>query len=72
MRDMPYDQDKINRPSHHPEDDMSASKLPLYKRILKKPGRNMFWAWIAYQTVKGTLTTSFIWIPLIYAWFHLN
>lgn len=36
----------------------------------KKPAKNMFWAWIAYQTVKGTLTTSLIWVPLIYAYFH--
>lgn len=36
----------------------------------KKPGKNMFWLWIAYQSIKGTLTTSLIWIPLIYAWFH--
>ena len=36
----------------------------------KKPGKNLFWAWVAYQAVKGTLTTSFIWIPLIWAWFH--
>jgi hypothetical protein len=40
-----------------------------FKRF-KKPGKNMFWAWIAYQTVKGTLTTSLIWIPLLYAWFY--
>ena len=36
----------------------------------KKPSKNMFWAWIAYQTVKGTLTTSLIWIPLFWAWLH--
>lgn len=38
--------------------------------FFKKPGKQMFWAWIAYQTVKGTLTTSLIWIPLIWAWLH--
>jgi hypothetical protein len=36
---------------------------------LKKPGKHMFWAWIIYQSIKGILTTSFIWIPLIYAMF---
>lgn len=36
----------------------------------KKPGKNLFWAWIAYQTVKGTMTTTFIWVPLLYAWTH--
>jgi hypothetical protein len=39
---------------------------------IKKPGKNMFWAWITYQVVKGTLTTTFIWVPLIYAWAHVN
>lgn len=37
---------------------------------LKQHCRKFFWAWIAYQTVKGTLTTSFIWLPLIYSWTH--
>ncbi|MCB1784272.1 MAG: hypothetical protein KDI13_09775 [Alphaproteobacteria bacterium] len=41
-------------------------------RKFKKPGKQMFWAWIAYQCVKGTLTTSFIWIPLIYSWLHYH
>ena len=31
----------------------------------KSGGSRFFWAWIAYQTVKGTLTTSLIWLPLI-------
>ena len=44
-------------------------KPPLWRRF-KKPGKNMFWAWIAYQTIKGTLTMSFIWIPLLWAWLH--
>ena len=41
---------------------------PLFKRF-KKPSKNLFWAWIAYQSIKGTLTLSFIWAPLIYYWF---
>jgi hypothetical protein len=36
----------------------------------KKPGKELFWAWIAYQTIKGTITTSLIWIPLILAWMN--
>ncbi len=39
-------------------------------RKFKKPSKQMFWAWIAYQTVKGTLTTSLIWVPLIWAWIN--
>lgn len=38
--------------------------------LIKKPSKQMFWAWIAYQAVKGTLTTTFIWVPLLWAWFH--
>lgn len=39
-------------------------------KILKKPNKKkMFWAWIAYQSIKGTLTLSFIWIPVFYLWF---
>jgi len=44
-----------------------ADKFSFFKK-LKKPSKQMFWAWIAYQTVKGTLTTSLIWVPLFWAW----
>jgi hypothetical protein len=42
---------------------------------LKKPafvqsGKNLFWVWVAYQSVKGILTLSFIWIPLFLLWLH--
>ena len=33
-------------------------------------GKYSFWVWVGYQTVKGTLTTTFIWVPLIYMHFH--
>ena len=33
-------------------------------------GKYSFWIWIGYQTIKGTLTTTFIWVPLIYMHFH--
>ena len=46
----------------------TQEKKSLFKKF-KKPGKQMFWAWIAYQTVKGTLTFSFIWVPLFYFWF---
>lgn len=40
------------------------------RELLKKPNKKkMFWAWIAYQSIKGTLTLSFIWIPIFYLWF---
>jgi hypothetical protein len=40
--------------------------------LIKKPSKKLFWAWVTYQAVKGALTTSLIWIPLIYAWFHIK
>jgi hypothetical protein len=35
---------------------------------IRKTGHKAFWIWIAYQTIKGTLTTSLIWLPLLWAW----
>lgn len=37
---------------------------------LKANRARLFWAWIAYQSVKGALTLSFIWIPLILVWLN--
>jgi hypothetical protein len=37
--------------------------------LAKKMGKHSFTAWILYQTVKGTLTTTFIWAPAIYYYF---
>ena len=36
--------------------------LLTFRAILKR----YFWLWIAYQTVKGLATTTFIWVPLAY------
>lgn len=33
-----------------------------------KPSKELFWAWVAYQAVKGILTTSLIWIPVLLLW----
>ena len=46
-----------------------TEKKPFWKK-LKKPGKNLFWAWIAYQCIKGTTTLTLIWIPLFYVWWH--
>lgn len=35
---------------------------------LKHRKKELFWAWITYQAVKGLLTTSLIWIPLFMWW----
>ncbi len=32
--------------------------------------RRYFWLWIVYQTVKGALTTTVIWLPLLYMWWQ--
>jgi len=50
-------------------DTVNKEKQSVFKKF-KKPGKELFWAWIAYQTIKGTLTTSLIWIPLLWTWFH--
>ncbi|MAS88144.1 MAG: hypothetical protein CMH30_09255 [Micavibrio sp.] len=36
---------------------------------LKENSKKAFWIWIAYQAIKGTITMTFIWAPLIYLWF---
>lgn len=33
-----------------------------------KPGSRLFWIWVGYQAVKGALTLSLIWIPLLFLW----
>ncbi|MDG1287710.1 MAG: hypothetical protein P8P30_09145 [Rickettsiales bacterium] len=35
----------------------------------KKMGKHSFAAWVIYQTIKGTLTTTFIWAPALYYYF---
>lgn len=52
-----------------------SEKLSLRQRhkkfvqFIKNNKKKFFWYWITYQAIKGTLTTSFIWAPLIYMWF---
>lgn len=35
-------------------------------RTFRKWVRQYVWLWIAYQTIKGLTTTTFIWGPLLY------
>jgi hypothetical protein len=37
-------------------------------RAWRRSGGKLFWAWIIYQAVKGSLTLAFIWIPLLLVW----
>lgn len=55
-------------------DENDAQEVAPKKRFWKKfpkpakdASKTLFWLWIAYQAIKGSLTTAFIWIPLIYA-----
>lgn len=36
---------------------------------LKRRRKDLFWAWLAYQTIKGTVTTALIWLPAAAYWF---
>jgi hypothetical protein len=55
-----------------PANTSTEKKVSLFKRIKSgkggKNGKRLFYAWITYQCIKGALTTSLIWIPLIYAY----
>lgn len=54
--------------------DSAARKTDIFAAIrrrlhyVKTHKHKLFWWWIAYQCVKGTLTTSLIWVPLLYSW----
>jgi uncharacterized membrane protein len=37
-------------------------------KFIKDNKAKMFWLWISYQAIKGSLTLSFIWIPLFMLW----
>ena len=38
------------------------------KDEMKKGSKKLFWIWIGYQTIKGSITMTFIWAPLIWMW----
>ena len=48
----------------------TGSLTELWRSIRKREGvgKKLFWAWIAYQSVKGIITLSLIWIPLFLLW----
>ncbi len=43
----------------------AVAKIKSGISFLKDHKREFFWYWVGYQCIKGALTTSFIWIPLI-------
>lgn len=40
-----------------------------HRERVKALSKHSFAGWIIYQIVKGTLTTTFIWAPMIYYYF---
>ncbi|MEL7041168.1 MAG: hypothetical protein AAGL90_06570 [Pseudomonadota bacterium] len=46
-----------------------AARWPIraLKRVSERKSE-LFWAWITYQSVKGIITTSLIWVPLFFFW----
>jgi len=52
---------------HNIKKEKKHYRLPSFFK--KKPVGKAFWVWVTYQAIKGTLTLSFIWIPMLYLWF---
>lgn len=55
--------------------DTEKQKNPLSKyspwraiRYIKAHKKELFWVWIAYQSIKGMATLTLIWIPLWLVW----
>ncbi len=51
----------------------SSSKFAKYSprraiAYLKIHKKELFWVWIAYQSIKGMATLTLIWIPLYLVW----
>ena len=44
---------------------LSPRKAINYLKVHKK---ELFWVWIAYQSIKGMTTLTLIWIPLWLVW----
>lgn len=55
-------------------DKIPPSRRGLFGRVkgalayLKANRKRLFWLWISYQAVKGMITLSLIWIPLLLFW----
>jgi hypothetical protein len=45
----------------------AASPIQLI-RYIKDHKKDLFWVWIAYQSIKGMTTLLLIWIPLFLLW----
>lgn len=47
---------------------MSLTRLRSGISWLNANKKRFFWWWIGYQTIKGIITLSLIWIPLLILW----
>ncbi len=47
---------------------MQSFSLKKSIQFVKDNRSRMFWLWITYQAIKGSLTLTFIWIPLFLIW----
>ena len=55
-------------PGAQPSTEAGRDKPAWRRRPALRAGRRAFWIWIAYQSIKGTLTLLLIWIPLFLLW----
>ncbi|GEM_PF-1432854 len=44
------------------------AKLKALIAHIKANKKKLFWYWITYHCIKGALTTSLIWVPMLYVW----
>ena len=64
-----------NPTGHYPrsgvrEEGVDANQCVLNQRPRPRLKSRLVWAWVAYQTVKGIITLSLIWIPLLLLWLN--
>ena len=56
------------KPDAKPSTKAARARPAWRNRSALRAGRRAFWIWIAYQSIKGTLTLLLIWIPLFLLW----
>lgn len=59
--------------STDPNSDLTTKRGPVarFRRAIEWLNANkkrFFWWWIGYQAIKGMITLSLIWIPLLLLW----
>ena len=59
--------------STEPTPELEQAKGPIARlragiRWLNANKKRFFWWWVGYQAIKGIITLSLIWIPLLLLW----